>query len=261
MAFEQQGTDVTLVAVDDPLPDADLVVVDSYRAMPDRSQIGSAVLAAVDDLGRDLAIDALIDPAPNADPEDHPSADVVLAGADYALLGPDSVEAPAADHEVKVVLVSAGATDSEGHAAAVANELHLRLPGVRIRLVVGPWGSDAAPQGIELVQAPSGLGPELHAASLVVTAAGVTMLESMRAGRPTVAFLTAENQRRQADGAAELGGIVLTDVSGAADAAVTLAGDTPARLALAARAATLIDGQGPARVAHRLLELAEAANR
>ena len=109
---------------------------------------------------------------------------------------------------------------------------------------------------MELVRAPSGLGAELRGASLVVTAAGVTMLESMRAGRPTVTFLTAENQRRQAEGAAALGGVVLADAGGAADAAVVLAHDHDARRALAALAAALVDGKGPTRVARHLLERA-----
>lgn len=260
LALQDRGVAVTLVDLSGFQPAADIVVIDSYRHSPDRARTGSALLAAVDDLGRDLAVDVLVDPAPSARAEEHPSAPVVLAGASYALVGPGTGLGPPLGRDVVLVLVAAGATDTEGWGAGIAARLHERLPDVRIRLVVGPWGL-GEPPGVELVRAPPGLGPELQTASLVVTAAGVTMLESMCVGRPTVAFLTAENQRRQAEGARALGGIVLTDVNDAADEAIALVADADARLALAARGAALIDGQGPTRVAGRLVELAAGALR
>lgn len=254
LALEERGVTVGVAPAGDHNAGGDLVVVDSYRHGPDLGA-GATVIAVVDDLGNDVAVDVVVDPAPGARDDDHPSAAVVLAGASFALLGPGLPAPTAAAAAVETVLVSAGGTDAAGVGATIAAELVTRLPAVSIRLVVGPWGSDHTPPGVEVVRSPAGLGPELAAASLIVTAAGVTMLEAMHAARPTVAFVTAENQRRQATGAAALGGVALTTATEAAATAAGLVDDDDERLALAARAAGIVDGQGADRVAARLVAL------
>ena len=52
------------------------------------------------------------------------------------------------------------------------------------------------PRGVVAVRAPDGLAAELAAASLVVTAGGVALLEACLLGRPIVALALAGNQRQ-----------------------------------------------------------------
>jgi spore coat polysaccharide biosynthesis predicted glycosyltransferase SpsG len=188
----------------------------------------------------------------------HRAARQVLAGPMYALVDPDlaKLQVRPVGTAVDVVLVTTGAADDAGIGAAMAAELAGLLPGVLVRLAVGPWGSDAVPEGVELIRAVDGLGPALAGADVVVTAGGVTLLEALVLARPTVAVVLADNQRPAAEGAAAASAVVLSDPAGAAAAAAALTGDAVRRQALAQAARTLVDGQGARRVAETVLALA-----
>lgn len=258
-AMERAGTYVTTTPTEgirSLCAGADLVMVDAYLLRADELPRGDGLLAAVDDLLRDLAVDVLVDPAPGARADEHPSAGIVLAGADYALLGTghEAAPAPTVVDRVESVLVTAGAADVAGIGERLAARLHEVLPGVTVRLVVGPWSGTGPPDGVEAVAAPNGLQPAFAAADLVVTAGGVTMLESLRAGRPTVVVVTAENQRRQAEGAAAKGAARLVVADEVPAAVLDLVSNGEERARLAAAGAALIDGQGPERVAAALLD-------
>ena len=82
------------------------------------------------------------------------------------------------------------------------------LPAVEVRLVVGPWCTGDIPVGVVPVIAPCGLADELAAAPIVVTAGGVSMLESCLLGRATVAVVLAESQRRAVASLAHEGAVV-----------------------------------------------------
>jgi spore coat polysaccharide biosynthesis predicted glycosyltransferase SpsG len=206
---------------------------------------------AIDDLERDLAVDLVIDPDPGADARVHSTAAAVVAGAPYALVDPGlRALTPAPVREtVRRVLVTTGGADAEGLGARVAGAVADVLPGVQVRQVVGPWGCGSDDDRVEAVHAPEGLGPELAAADLVVTAGGVTMLEACCLGRPVVAFSIAPGQSRALAGAAQVGAVLAVDVASAAEVAARLAGDVDARRRLASSARVLVDGQGSARVA------------
>lgn len=259
-ALEAQGASVTLVAAAELAPGsppAEVIVVDSYRLRADNLARDSVVVAAVDDLVRDLAVDVVIDPAPGARPEDHPSAARVLAGARYALVTESSGPSPRpADLPVETVLVTTGGSDHAGIGADLAARLRRAVPGAGIRLVVGPWGHADVPAGVEAVHAPDGLGPELAAAGVVVTAGGVTMLEAMQLGRPTVVIVTAENQRRQVEGAAAAGAVTVAALGDVAGIVEALVHDDRERSRLSGAARALIDGHGPERAASVLLDVA-----
>jgi UDP-2,4-diacetamido-2,4,6-trideoxy-beta-L-altropyranose hydrolase len=230
----------------------DIVLVDSYRVRADdRSRVRADMVIAIDDVERDLAVDLVIDPDPGADARVHSAAATVVAGAPYALVDPAlRTLSPAPIREVvRRVLVTTGGADAEGLGARVAGELADALPGTRIRQVVGPWGRGSDDARVSPVHAPEGLGPELAAADVVVTAGGVTMLEACCLGRPTVAFSIAAGQGRALAGAAHVGAVVAVDVAAAADVAARLARDVDARRRLATSARVLVDGQGSARVA------------
>jgi spore coat polysaccharide biosynthesis predicted glycosyltransferase SpsG len=252
------GATTELVPAEQPAK-GDIVVVDSYRyRADDQDRFQGRVLVGVDDLGRDLAADVVVDPSPGATTVAHRAARQVLAGPMYALVDPDlaKLQVRPVGTDVDVVLVTTGGADDAGVGAAMAAELAGLLPGVLVRLAVGPWGSDAVPEGVEPIRAVDGLGPALAGADVVVTAGGVTLLEALVLARPTVAVVLADNQRPAAEGAAAASAVVLSDPAGAAAAAAALTGDAVRRQALAQAARTLVDGQGARRVAETVLALA-----
>jgi UDP-2,4-diacetamido-2,4,6-trideoxy-beta-L-altropyranose hydrolase len=246
------GFDVELHVLGAEAVEDDIVLVDSYRVRADdRSRVRADLVMAIDDVERDLVVDLVIDPDPGADARVHSTAAVVFAGAPYALVDPSLRALPCAPvrEVVRHVLVTTGGSDAEGLGARVASSLADALPAAEIRQVVGPWGFASADERIRTVHAPNGLGPDLAAADIVVTAGGVTMLEACCLGRPTVAFAIAPGQGRALAGAAHVGAVMAVDVSSAADVAARLADDVNARSRLSTSARVLVDGQGAARVA------------
>jgi spore coat polysaccharide biosynthesis predicted glycosyltransferase SpsG len=241
---------------------APIVVVDSYHLRADDPAVFAAVTVAIDDLHRDLAVDLVVDPSPGADAARHIRAHHVCAGAPYAVVTRPNPfpQVRAADGRVDRVLVTTGGSDAAGTGAALAAALHDRLPDAAIRLVLGPWGDDTVPAGVEAVRAPSGLADEFAAAPLVVTAGGVSLLEACMLRRAIVAVMTAENQRVAVESLAAAGAVVAADPDHAAAEAAMLAADPMRRLALAERAGALVDGRGPDRVADALLSLRPAAS-
>jgi spore coat polysaccharide biosynthesis predicted glycosyltransferase SpsG len=234
------------------------VVVDSYRLRADDAAFaGARVVAAVDDLARDLAVDLVIDPSPGALGAAHRRARRVLAGAAYALVPPlDArvIGVPAGD-PVERVLVTTGAADADGVGAAVSAALQSALPGVEVRLVVGPWGAPGVPEGVIAVRAPDGLAPELAAANVVVTAGGVALLESCLLGRPIVALALADNQRQAVFGLERERAVVVATPHTAAEVVVALAGDRTRRIMLANAARASVNGEGASRVVDMLEQL------
>jgi spore coat polysaccharide biosynthesis predicted glycosyltransferase SpsG len=242
---------------------SDAVVIDSYRTRADDPAFGRArVVCALDDLDRDLAVDLVVDPSPGALGAAHRRARRVLAGAAYALvpapadgLIPASVDVP-----VTRVLVSTGAADAEGVGARIAGVLAAAGldeggPEVQIRLVVGPWGAAGVPRGVVAVRSPDGLAPELAAASLVVTAGGVTLLESCMLGRPTVAVALADNQRQAVCGLEREGAVAVATPETVVGVVRDLIRDRTRRVNLSVTARFAIDGKGAARVADTIEQL------
>ncbi|MDQ6799051.1 MAG: hypothetical protein M3011_13720 [Actinomycetota bacterium] len=251
-----------LLGVDATLDDAhrgatgDLVVVDSYSyRADDRAYFRGEVVAAVDDLQRDLAVEVVIDPSPGADPARHGRAGRVLAGHTYAMVDPDLAvrrRRPVSD-TVTRILVTTGATDVGGMGAMMAGRLAALVPTASVRLVIGPWGSTVVPSGVDPVSSTDGLDGELTEADLVVTAAGVTMLESLALGRPTVAVVTAANQSGAARGVAGVGAAIVASIDDAPLAAAALAGDAEQRRRLSDAGRAFVDGLGSRRVAEALV--------
>jgi spore coat polysaccharide biosynthesis predicted glycosyltransferase SpsG len=237
---------------------APLVVVDSYRwRADDGERFAGTCVAAVDDLERDLAVDLVVDPSPGAATPPASSSGLVLAGPHFALVGSDlrDLDRRPIGDRVASVLVATGAADTAGHGPALAEAVARLLPATNVRLVVGPWGAGAPPSGVDIVCHRDGLGPDLAAADVVLTAGGVTMLEALCLGRPTIAIVTAANQRRAVVGASRAGALEATTVEGAPGAVARLADDTVRRHKLAMAATALVDGRGAMRVAKALVAL------
>jgi spore coat polysaccharide biosynthesis predicted glycosyltransferase SpsG len=258
-ALEDAGVASRMTTGDAAAP---LVVVDSYRwRADDRSRFRGSVVAAVDDLARDLAVDVLIDPSAPTAAVLHASAREVLAGPAYALVLRSLRELPVrgVSDDVHRVVVATGAADVEGVGAGIAAAICAATgPGTIVYLAVGPWGSRSLPHGVEAIEVKDGLGPVLAEADLVVTAGGVTLIEAMVLGRPTVAFAIAGNQIPSLDAVSAAGAAVVVDASEAAEEARLLAADTERRRALACRSSQYVDGRGADRVAARLAELLRA---
>lgn len=245
-----------------PDPPAEVTVVDSYQRRADDGSFGAGRVAALDDLGRDLAVDLVVRPCPAVGESIVERATRVLTGFEFALLGPivESGPAPAPATTTPVVLVTLGGSDLDGQGASVAAAIARALPSTQVRHAPGPWSQRSTDPSVVTVEAPGGLGHELAAAQVVVTAGGVTMLESLAMGRPTVVVVTADNQVAQAVAVRRAGAARVLDraaTTGAVvDAVQTLLSDGARSAALAARGRSLIDGRGADRVAEAVLELA-----
>jgi spore coat polysaccharide biosynthesis predicted glycosyltransferase SpsG len=253
-ALEDVGVHTSLVESSHSAKDA-VVIVDSYLLRADdHKQFQGEFIAAIDDLQRDLAVDLVIDPCPGADQDQHRAARRVLLGPRFAPLDPLLAHATTRPpgESVEQVLITAGASSTTVGVEIATKLTPLLNAPVRIRLVLGPWSEHDNIEGVEIVRTTSGLVQELAAADLVVTAAGVTMLEALALGRPTVAFVLAENQQPYAEGVVRAGAAVLTESSHVAEAASALAGDPDRRRVLAAAARALVDAHGARRVAEEI---------
>lgn len=259
-ALRSTGARVDLGPIADRV-EGEIVVIDSYAIRADdRDRIQADVVIALDDLQRGLVVDIVIDPSPGALASDHPRAGHVLAGAVYAVVDPklSALRPVPADRRPERLVVASGATDQT--ALEIARGLDpAALTGIDVRVVVGPWFIEDAPSGVTPIRVVDGLGPELAQADVVVTAGGVTLFESLALGRPTIAVVVAENQRRQATGAAGAGAILLSGVAEAPARAVELLSDPERRSALSSAASSLIDFQGAQRIAEAICDRFDGA--
>ncbi len=254
------GADAELVTVDDLHP-ADVVLVDSYAVRADELDTSCQALAAIDDLQRDLRVDLVVDPNPGASRARQGSSRLFLTGLDFAMVQPipSGLQPRVVGGDVERLLVATGASDEGGRGAELAEAIRDALPGVEVRLAVGPWGCTRVPRGVTAISTSTGLLPELAAADLVVTAGGVTLVESLLLGRPTIALTLAANQHRAVAGIAEAGGAIGMPEGTSGEiilrSVIELVGDAVVRQELGRTGATLVDGRGPQRVAEALLGL------
>jgi spore coat polysaccharide biosynthesis predicted glycosyltransferase SpsG len=260
------GQRAIVIPTGDGIVAAPVIVVDSYRLRADdRHHFVPDVVVAIDDLERDLAVDCIVAPSPGARADVYQRATRVLTGARYALIDSVPVGAkaepsqPSASTPGTRVLVATGAADRDGVGARIAAELLAECPAVDVQLVVGPWGSDAVPDGVTALVGMRSLTAVLQQADVVVTAGGVTLLEALHLGRPCVTFAIAANQQANVDAVARAGAAVVSDIDHVATTACALVDDAARRAALSAAGAALVDGEGAARVAHVITELATPA--
>jgi spore coat polysaccharide biosynthesis predicted glycosyltransferase SpsG len=256
-AFHNAGLQVDTRRLDAPVK-AECIVVDSYcHRADDRTMFDGAHIVAVDDLDRDLAVDVLVDPSPGSTSDPHKAARCVLAGAPYALIGPGlpNRALPVITERATRVLVTLGGTDQHGLGLAIAHAVASTGESTEVTLAVGPWATPAADAAVRTVHVDDGLGPWLAESDIVVTAGGVTLLEAMYLGRPTVALQIAANQRRGVSSAVRAGAAVEAEPEPRAVAELVscLAQDAARRRRLSACAHQMIDGRGPKRVVDSIL--------
>ena len=256
-AFRDAGVPTSELALTGPISGA-CVVVDSYRHRgDDRALIDADLVIAVDDIDRNLAVDVVVDPSPGAQAGVHVAARCVLAGARYALIGPglpDTAPRTVGD-AITRVLVTLGGADQGDLGGSIATAVAALMPEADVQLAVGPWSGTKLDSRIQTVHVEDGLGPWLASADIVVTAGGVTLLESLCLGRPTIVLQIADNQHQATTAACAAGAALRAAVDPAAiAAAVRRLADDPHRRRLLADAATrLIDRDGPKRVVETVL--------
>ncbi|HEY1737599.1 MAG TPA: hypothetical protein VGI86_02750 [Acidimicrobiia bacterium] len=266
-ALRTLGQRAIVIPTGDGIVAAPVIVVDSYRLRADdRHHFVPDVVIAIDDLERDLAVDCIVAPSPGARAELYQRATRVLTGARYALIDPAlpavaerEPRRPSVSTPVPRVLVATGAADRDGVGARIAAALLAACPALDVQLVVGPWGSDAVPDGVTALAGMRSLTAVLQQADVVVTAGGVTLLEALYLGRPCVTFAIAANQQANVDAVARAGAAVVTDIDQVAATACALVDDAARRAELSVAGAALVDGVGATRVAHVIAELATPA--
>lgn len=252
------------------LPEADLVVCDSYRFGPaDFAALRGRchLLVALDDTAeRPLPVDVVINHnlyAPQLDYKAVSDAKV-LAGPDYALVD-DRVMAAARRRRTETlensVVISFGGTDDGTRAAETAIAL-LPLTDARLDLIVAagrtPCGAINAlgrkQPGRVIVHHGPGVPSLLARARLYVGAAGMMSFEAFAIGVDLVVVPIAENQRPGAEALREYGHDMVASYD-ATSLAKLAAGRLKSRLAIKP---SPIDGKGPKRLAAALLKELEA---
>lgn len=249
----------------------DLLVVDHYGrdAAYERATAGAARILAFDDLaGRPHAAHVLVDSAAESRDAAYrtlvPPTCEILAGPGYAPLRGNVFAARAAtlprrDGGLRRLLVSLGSGDTAGLAAGVVEQVARLAPDCRID-IVGAAEPAAAPKRERVVvhRRTDRMIELLAAADAAVGAGGVAAWERCALGLPSVAIVTAENQRHVAATLAGAGAALVIGLDGAVDAAALAAAigrliaDAAARHGLSRCAARLCDGLGAARLAAML---------
>jgi spore coat polysaccharide biosynthesis predicted glycosyltransferase SpsG len=106
--------------------DAAFLVVDSYMARADdASRFTARHIVAIEDLGRDLDVDLVVDPDPGAESAAYGRAKHLLVGPKFALVDPAlrALDTAPLCPAVQRVLVTTGAADAAGTGASVASTI------------------------------------------------------------------------------------------------------------------------------------------
>lgn len=193
-----------------------------------------------------------------------------LLGPRYALIDPRYAALPSRDRAAPVcnVLVTMGRLDPDNRADDCLDLLEAVGFDAQITVVasaemVSRTGLDARigrPHRL-VIDAPD-MVPLLEDTDFVIGAGGVSLMERMAAGIPSMTFSLADNQRLFVAGAARLGATVDGGESTGPECAAMLCeifADGPARAAMAAAGRRIVDGQGAARVASHLVNLGTEA--
>ncbi len=236
----------------------DLLVLDGYVFDADLQHRlrEFAPLTVIDDLGQPTACDLAVNPSPGGERFRPTGSSAFLGGAAYALLRAAFVEARErllrSGRASRSVLVSTGATDLDGIAGRVSDELLERDQAVEVVRVVGPDVDDVPGTDLtrlRLLVAPTSLAGALARATVYVGAAGTTAVQAACVGVPAVINDAVANQAAQAAALEGAGCAVVVDSDHLATECLKLL-DDPARCdAMADRGRGLVDGRGAWRVA------------
>ncbi len=256
-------------------------VLDGYDFTPSDYVYYASVapLAVFDDLGDPPAVASLVVNATPGLSGDRWGDIPALLGSLYAPIRPEFAVLP--DRVVPAVsehiLVTLGRTPAHAEAELVLDAIEaarnhefdpavtLILPGAAgmpdsLRRII-----DRPSQRITLVDSVSDMPAMLAETDLVIGAGGVSLLERMAAGKPSVSIALADNQRASIRGAAALGATracELDDDSATGEnleeAIWRVARDPELRAAMARAGRKAVDDQGAKRIADALIALGRA---
>ena len=264
----------------------DWIVTDNYAigaAWERRARKKATRILAIDDLAdRVHDCNLLVDQTLGRYGADYagliPAGATCLVGADMALLRPRfaQLRAVMADRragKIRHLLVSLGGSDPANITAVVMDAIdRCSWPeAVTAQIVLGsvnPWITEIrqraaqSPWPMEVVVDTPDMAQLMAKADLAIGAAGTTSWERCCLGLPSIIIVTAENQRKSAEGLIAAGAALGMDMSGhMSEVLYETLSNLVARPALVAtmseRAANLVDGLGCLRVAdamekHRL---------
>ncbi|MEK9662658.1 MAG: hypothetical protein VW644_13165, partial [Alphaproteobacteria bacterium] len=248
------------------------IVLDGYALMDEEaaSLARHAPLVAIDDFLDPPACAALaVNGAVHLDGH-HIGAIPALLGPRYALVDPRFAALPERDRTAPVgnILVTMGRLDPDDMTGACLDMLAETGSDATVTVVASAemarrnrLDDRLRPPHRLVIEAPD-MAQLLAESHFVIGAGGVSLMERMAAGVPSLTMQLADNQRLFVTGAARLGATL--DGGAAVDARCTaMLGDIlangAARAAMAATGRRIVDGRGAARVAERLLTLDVAA--
>ena len=250
----------------------DWVIVDHYglgaRWETTIQSSGRHVLAIDDHASRDHACDIVVDhnltPANVYATRVAPNTELLL-GPRYALLRPEFARfkspRPTAEHP-EIILVSFGGVDPSGQTSRALRALQeaqraprrlIALAGrdnpdlERLRAMAADWPA------LEIHEFVDDAAALMQEADLAIGAGGVSALERLAAGVPSIVQATADNQEHPAEALANEGALLYlgpaakTDDATLARAIATMA-NRHLREAMRRRGLALVDGHGPQRI-------------
>jgi UDP-2,4-diacetamido-2,4,6-trideoxy-beta-L-altropyranose hydrolase len=264
--------------------DADLVVVDHYRAgaAEERALAGpDRPVAVIDDLAdRAHACQLLVDPGFGRRREAYAglieAAAQVLVGPDHALVRPEFARARPraasrrARHDpLRRALVSFGLTDVGAITGRVAEALAARLGEVRLEVVLGAGAPSLAAvsalaardKRVRLHLDTADMATLIADADVGVGAGGSSVWERACLGLPTLTVTLADNQAELVAKLGEAGAVLALDAREVGFEAALgaawdrLVGDGALRWDLSARSSALCDARGAERVAEAIFDL------
>jgi len=257
---------------DTPTGPIDGIVLDGYELMEKEAAALArrAPLVAIDDFLDPPHVAALVVNCALHLEGDHVGTTPALLGPRFALVDPRFSALPTRDHTgpVRHVLVTMGRIDAANLTSSALDALATADTTVTVvasrtspayeavrRKVDGRGGA------VRLETDVTDMAPLLAEADFVIGAGGVSLVERVAAGMPSLTLLLADNQSLFIEGAARLGVTIDGSDMNTNDIAVALEAafaDGNARDEMARAGRRTIDGRGPARVAERLVAMAGA---
>ena len=202
---------------------------------------------------------------------DHIGQTPALLGPRYAMIDTGYARLPTNDRTgpVRHILITLGRLDAEGRTGRALDGVEQIAPEAKITVATSVY----SPHHMALSERVGALGgrgrlvcdapdmlDHLGAADFVVGAGGISLMERMAAGVPSMTLRLADNQRLFVEGAARLGATIDggdPTSDGIATALRPILADGGARAAMAAAGRRTLDGKGAERVAARLMMLSE----
>ncbi len=256
----------------------DLLVVDHYQrdARFERAcRPWASRIMAIDDLAdRPHDCDLLLDQTPDRQATVYTASTRascrMMMGPSYALLRPEfavtrsrALERRRRGEPVRRILVALGASDPHDATSRMLEGIAESGVEAAVDVVLGEGAPHLAtvreriaslPQEATLHRAASNMAALMSGADMAIGAAGTTSWERCCVGLPTLAVITADNQRFVAAALDDAGAVRLLGraeeltAADIGDAVTWLANNTQVRTAMAEQAAALCDGRGLDRI-------------